>query len=98
MAPYSSPYPRGIARPAVSAALLTPCAFTLSACGSSGDEAEAAGTGAAVTGRVTDATGTKVKMPAAPKRRVASTVVTLDGTKDRPAVPVLDDTRKAVVK
>ncbi|MFD8803847.1 hypothetical protein [Streptomyces atroolivaceus] len=98
MAPYSSPYPRGIARPAVSAALLTLCAPAFSACGSSGDDAEAGGTGAAVTSQVTEATGTKVKMPAASKRRVAPTVVTLGGTKDRPAVSVLDGIRKAVVK
>ncbi|MFD3609237.1 hypothetical protein ACFWXA_14360 [Streptomyces atroolivaceus] len=78
MAPYSSPYPRGIARPAESAALLTLCALTLSACGSSGDEAEAAGTGTAVTARVTDATGTKVRIPAAPKRVVALSEMDLD--------------------
>ncbi|MFC9122786.1 ABC transporter substrate-binding protein [Streptomyces sp. NPDC057067] len=72
MAPYSSPSSRGsgIARPAVSAALLTLCALTLSACGSE-DKADAADAGTAVTTRVTDATGTKVTVPATPERVVA---------------------------
>jgi len=71
MAPYSSPSSRRIARPVVSAALLTLCALTLSAYGSE-DEAESADAGAAMTTpQVTDAAGTEVKIPAGPERVVA---------------------------
>ncbi|MFJ8922041.1 ABC transporter substrate-binding protein [Streptomyces sp. NPDC102415] len=81
MAPYSSPSSRGIgiARPAVSAALFTLCALTLSACGS-GDKADAADAGAAATTQVTDATGTKVKVPADPERVVALSEMDLDAS------------------
>ncbi|MGW1318477.1 ABC transporter substrate-binding protein [Streptomyces sp. NPDC002426] len=81
MAPYSSPSSRGsgIARPAVSAALLTLCALTLSACGSE-DKADAADAGTAVTTQVTDATGTKVKVPATPERVVALSEMDLDAS------------------
>ncbi|HWU09187.1 MAG TPA: iron-siderophore ABC transporter substrate-binding protein [Streptomyces sp.] len=78
MAPYSSPSSRGIARPVVSAALLTLCALTLSACGSSEDKAESADAGAAATTQVTDAAGTKVKIPADPERVVALSEMDLD--------------------
>lgn len=80
MAPYSSLSSRGIARPVVSATLFTLCALTLSACGSSDDKAEAAGTGAAATTQVTDAAGTKVKVPVAPKRVVALSEMDLDAS------------------
>ncbi|MFJ8861885.1 ABC transporter substrate-binding protein [Streptomyces sp. NPDC102451] len=79
MAPYSSPSSRGIARPVVSATLFTLCALTLSACGSE-DKADAAGSGAAATTQVTDATGTKVKIPAAPERVVALSEMDLDAS------------------
>ncbi|MFC5171412.1 iron-siderophore ABC transporter substrate-binding protein [Streptomyces mutomycini] len=77
MAPYSSPSSRGIARPVVSATLLSLCALTLSACGSE-DKAGSAGVDAAATAQVTDATGTKVEIPAAPERVVALSEMDLD--------------------
>ncbi|KPC81895.1 MULTISPECIES: ABC transporter substrate-binding protein [Streptomyces] len=77
MAPYSSPSSRGIARPVVSATLLSLCALTLSACGSE-DKAGPAGVDAAATAQVTDATGTKVEIPAAPERVVALSEMDLD--------------------
>ena len=79
MAPYSSPSSRGIARPVVSATLLTLCALTLSACGSE-DKAESADAGAATTTQVTDAAGTKVEIPADPKRVVALSEMDLDAS------------------
>ncbi|MFB4420076.1 ABC transporter substrate-binding protein [Streptomyces sp. QL37] len=80
MAPYSPPASRGIARPVISAALLTLGALTLSACGAE-DEAASAGSGAvATTTQVTDATGTKVKIPADPERVVALSEMDLDAS------------------
>ncbi|WP_405667082.1 iron-siderophore ABC transporter substrate-binding protein [Streptomyces sp. NBC_01166] len=80
MAPYSPPSSRGIARPVISAALLTLGALTLSACGSE-DKAASADSGAAATStQVTDATGTKVKIPAAPERVVALSEMDLDAS------------------
>ncbi|MFF5897185.1 ABC transporter substrate-binding protein [Streptomyces argenteolus] len=80
MAPYSSLSSRGIARPVVSATLLALCALTLSACGSDDDTAGSAVAGAAATTQVTDATGTKVKVPAAPERVVALSEMDLDAS------------------
>ncbi|MFG2093583.1 ABC transporter substrate-binding protein [Streptomyces sp. NPDC048612] len=64
-------------RPAAAAALLAACALTLTACGA--PEAGGGTDGAAdkVT-RITDATGTKVKVPAAPERVVALSEMDLD--------------------
>ncbi|TXS33716.1 ABC transporter substrate-binding protein, partial [Streptomyces sp. gb1(2016)] len=59
--------------------MLTLCALTLSACGSE-DKADAADAGTAVTTRVTDATGTKVKVPATPERVVALSEMDLDAS------------------
>ncbi|WP_371596461.1 ABC transporter substrate-binding protein [Streptomyces sp. NBC_00564] len=69
---------RGIARPAVSAALLAACALVVTACGSSEKSAGSGGTSAASTTKVTDATGTEVKVPAAPERVVALSEMDLD--------------------
>ncbi|MFE4694415.1 ABC transporter substrate-binding protein [Streptomyces sp. NPDC056749] len=79
MAPYSSPSSRGIARPLVSATLLTLCALTLSACGSE-DKAASTDKEAAATTRVTDASGTKVDIPAAPERVVVLSEMDLDAS------------------
>ncbi|WP_405690503.1 ABC transporter substrate-binding protein [Streptomyces sp. NBC_01185] len=79
MAPYSSPSSRGTARPVVSAALLTLCALTLSACGSE-DKAGTGGAEAGATTRVTDAAGTKVEVPATPERVVALSEMDLDAS------------------
>ncbi|MFD5875968.1 ABC transporter substrate-binding protein [Streptomyces sp. NPDC060322] len=79
MAPYSSPSSRRTARPVVSAALLTLCALTLSSCGSE-DKAGTAGAEAGATTRVTDAAGTKVEVPATPKRVVALSEMDLDAS------------------
>ncbi|MFG2591029.1 ABC transporter substrate-binding protein [Streptomyces sp. NPDC048438] len=80
MAPYSPPSSRGIARPVISAAMLTLGALTLSACGSE-DKAASADSGAAATStQVTDATGTKVKIPATPERVVALSEMDLDAS------------------
>ncbi|MEU0126687.1 iron-siderophore ABC transporter substrate-binding protein [Streptomyces sp. NPDC006289] len=80
MAPYSSPSSRGIARPVVSVALLALCSLTLSACGSSEGKAGADGAGNTATTKVTDATGTKVDVPAAPERVVALSEMDLDAS------------------
>lgn len=64
---------RGRARPAVAAAFLTACALTATACGSA-DAGDAKG----ATTAVTDATGTTVKVPAAPKRVVVLSELDLD--------------------
>lgn len=77
MAPYSPPSSRGTARPVMSAALLGLCALTLSACGSE-DKAGSVGADAVSTTQVTDATGTKVEVPAAPERVVALSEMDLD--------------------
>ncbi|WP_405926871.1 ABC transporter substrate-binding protein [Streptomyces sp. NBC_00035] len=69
---------RGIARPAVSAALLAACALVVTACGSSEKSAGSGGTSAASTTKVTDATGTEVEVPVAPERVVALSEMDLD--------------------
>jgi iron complex transport system substrate-binding protein len=77
----SNPAPR--TRPTAVAALALACALTLSACGS---DDSAAGAGAASGARaenagrisVTDATGTEVKVPAAPKKVVVLSEMDLD--------------------
>ncbi|MFB8029762.1 MULTISPECIES: ABC transporter substrate-binding protein [unclassified Streptomyces] len=79
MAPYSTPSSPGIARPVMSAALLTLCALTLSACGSE-DGTASADPQAAATTRVTDATGAEVKVPATPERVVALSEMDLDAS------------------
>ncbi|MFG2287350.1 ABC transporter substrate-binding protein [Streptomyces sp. NPDC048595] len=66
---------RGAARPVVAAALLAVCAPALSACGSGGHDT---GSGGGRTVRVTDATGAKVQVPAAPRRVVALSEMDLD--------------------
>ncbi|MGW1373486.1 ABC transporter substrate-binding protein [Streptomyces sp. NPDC002446] len=67
---------RGWARPVVAAALLTACAPALAACGSSEQDAGSGGKGR--TTRITDATGAKVEVPAAPRRVVALSEMDLD--------------------
>ncbi|MFE1771477.1 ABC transporter substrate-binding protein [Streptomyces sp. NPDC059008] len=67
---------RGVARPVVAAALLAACAPALSACGSGGSDA-GSGSGSR-TVRITDATGAKVQVPAAPRRVVALSEMDLD--------------------
>lgn len=79
MAPYSSFSSRRIARPVASATLLALGALALSACGSE-DKAGTAGADASATTQVTDATGTKVKVPAAPERVVALSEMDLDAS------------------
>ncbi|OON79635.1 ABC transporter substrate-binding protein [Streptomyces tsukubensis] len=78
--PHSSPRR---SRPSLAVALLAACAVTLTACGSSGSDKDS-GSGSADTKgssgatSVTDATGAKVKVPAAPERVVALSEMDLD--------------------
>ncbi|MGW3009291.1 ABC transporter substrate-binding protein [Streptomyces sp. NPDC001219] len=64
-------------RPAAAAALLAACALTVTACGApeAGDGTDGA---ADKVTRITDATGTKVKVPAAPERVLALSEMDLD--------------------
>ncbi|MEU1125057.1 iron-siderophore ABC transporter substrate-binding protein [Streptomyces sp. NPDC005899] len=79
MAPSSFPTSRGHARPVVAASLLSLCALTLGACGSSEPETASDGSGSSgTTTHVTDATGTKVDVPAEPKRVLALSEMDLD--------------------
>nr|QIE08480.1 iron compound ABC transporter, periplasmic [Streptomyces sp.] len=68
---------RGLARPAVAATFLAACALTTTACGSP-ERAAGADDAAGKTVRLTDATGTTVKVPAAAKRVVALSEMDLD--------------------
>ncbi|MGY5123611.1 ABC transporter substrate-binding protein [Streptomyces nigrescens] len=67
---------RHFSRPAA-ATLLAACALTATACGSPEHDAGAEGPAGKVT-RITDATGTEVKVPAAPERVVALSEMDLD--------------------
>lgn len=81
MAPNSTFASRGLVRPSVAASLIGICALALTACGSSEASDGAAGpdsSSAAKTNQVTDATGTSVKVPAAPERVVALSEMDLD--------------------
>ncbi|THA30236.1 ABC transporter substrate-binding protein [Streptomyces sp. A1277] len=71
MAPHPTSSPRRTLRPAVAAPPAGVCALAMSACGASGEPDASAHAGAATTTRVTDATGTAVKVPSAPERVVA---------------------------
>ncbi|MFI6610880.1 ABC transporter substrate-binding protein [Streptomyces sp. NPDC050507] len=81
MAPNSTFSSRGLVRPSVAASLIGICALALTACGSSEAEDGAAGPDSSTpskTTQVTDATGTSVKVPAAPERVVALSEMDLD--------------------
>ncbi|MYY03164.1 MULTISPECIES: iron-siderophore ABC transporter substrate-binding protein [unclassified Streptomyces] len=78
MAPHPTPSSRRLLRPAVAVSLAGVSALALSACGSSGKPDASAHAGKATTTRVTDATGTAVKVPSAPKRVVALSEMDLD--------------------
>ncbi|WP_433854294.1 ABC transporter substrate-binding protein [Streptomyces kronopolitis] len=70
---------RRAARPVVATAFLAACALTVSACGSPEQQAGAADApDTAGSARLTDATGTEVKVPAAPRRVVALSEMDLD--------------------
>ncbi|WP_405386682.1 iron-siderophore ABC transporter substrate-binding protein [Streptomyces sp. NBC_01102] len=88
MAPNSPRPSRSHARPVAAASLLTLCALTLSACGSSEPGAAAGGPGGASTTRITDATGTEVEVPASPERVLALSEMDLDSSLALGVVPV----------
>ncbi|MFI6339300.1 ABC transporter substrate-binding protein [Streptomyces sp. NPDC050535] len=69
---------RGIARPVVPATILAACALVVTACGSPEKSDSAGAAGGAETTQVTDATGTAVKVPAAPQRVVTLSEMDLD--------------------
>ncbi|WP_407555204.1 iron-siderophore ABC transporter substrate-binding protein [Streptomyces sp. Pv4-95] len=70
---------RRAARPVVAATLLAACALTVSACGSPDQGTDGGDSpGTAGPASITDATGTKVKVPAAPRRIVALSEMDLD--------------------
>ncbi|MGA5563320.1 ABC transporter substrate-binding protein [Streptomyces platensis] len=68
---------RQLSRPAAAATFLAACVLTATACGSPERDAGPGGAAGKVT-RITDATGTEVKVPAAPERVVALSEMDLD--------------------
>ncbi|MER5279923.1 iron-siderophore ABC transporter substrate-binding protein [Streptomyces sp. NPDC002809] len=81
MAPHSPLSSRGRVRPSVAVSLIGICALALTACGSSeaseGSDDSGASKSSATT-QVTDATGTSVKVPSAPRRVVVLSEMDLD--------------------
>lgn len=75
MAPRSS---TPATRRTAAAALAVACGLVLSACGSSDDDSSAGGSAGKGTTTVTDATGAKVTVPAAPRRVLALSEMDLD--------------------
>ncbi|WP_434096615.1 ABC transporter substrate-binding protein [Streptomyces nitrosporeus] len=79
MTPRSFLSSRTHTRPVMAASVLTLCALALSACGS--DDADSSGSkepAKASSTQITDATGTKVEVPAEPKRVLALSEMDLD--------------------